>query len=79
MSVPAEVLVERLCEAAHVVGRARHVLPPDPDWEYWHQLLWQIQWVLNNAAEQIHAEQACHELAQTRWQHAFGSAQGWTR
>jgi hypothetical protein len=79
VSVSAEVLVERLCEATHTVGRARHALPPDKGWEAWHQLLWQIQWVLSDAAEQIHTEQARHELAQTRWQHSHGFAQGWRR
>ena len=76
MSTPAEVLVERLCEAGYAVGRARHAMPPDEDWQPWHELLWQIQRVLSDAAEQIHVEQARYELTQPRWQHAYGSAQG---
>ncbi|MGH8900058.1 MAG: hypothetical protein ACRDZ4_24245 [Egibacteraceae bacterium] len=66
MSVAAGVLVERLCEAAHTVGRARHALPPDPGWGGWHELLWLIQWTLDYAAERIHADAARHELAQAQ-------------
>ncbi len=77
MNAPPEVLVARLCEAAHTVGHARHALPAH--WQAWHQLLWQIQWVLNNAAEQIHADTASRELAQARWEHTRGFAQGWLR
>jgi hypothetical protein len=58
VSVSAEVLVERLSEAAYAVGRARHAMPVNPDWEPWRQLLWQIQWTLNHAAEHIHADTA---------------------
>jgi hypothetical protein len=58
VSVSAEVLVERLCEAAHAVGRARHAMPVNPDWQGWYELLWQIQWTLNHAAEHIHANAA---------------------
>jgi hypothetical protein len=58
VNVSAQVLVERLCEAAHAVGRARHAMPVNPDWEGWLQLLWQIQWMLNHAAEHIHADTA---------------------
>ncbi|MGH8901393.1 MAG: hypothetical protein ACRDYA_06855 [Egibacteraceae bacterium] len=79
MSVPAEVLVERLCQAAHTVGHARHALPPHPGWEPWHQLLWHIQWLLNDAAEQIHADTAHRELTQTRWDQTRGFAEGWLR
>ena len=79
MNAPAEVLVARLCEAAHTVGHARHALPPHPEWEAWHQLLWQIQWLLNNAAEQVHADQASRELAQARWEHARKFTTGWLR
>jgi hypothetical protein len=56
VNVSAEVLVKRLCEAAHAVGRARHAMPVNPDWQGWHELLWQIQWTLNHAAEHIHAD-----------------------
>jgi hypothetical protein len=78
VSVPAEVLVERLCQAAHMVGHARHALPPYAGWEGWHELLWQIQWTLANAAEQIHADQARRELAQARWDRMRGGfAEGW--
>jgi hypothetical protein len=77
MSVPTEVLVQRLCEAAHTVGHARHAVPAH--WQDWHQLLWQIQWVLANAAEQIHADQTSRELAQARWEQMSGFAQGWWR
>ncbi|MGH8902397.1 MAG: hypothetical protein ACRDYA_12135 [Egibacteraceae bacterium] len=79
MSVPAEVLVERLCEAAHTVGHARHALPPHPGSEPWHELLWQIQWVLSDAAEQIHADAARRELAQAHWDQVRGFAEGWLR
>jgi hypothetical protein len=79
VSVPAQVLAERLCQAAHTVGQARHALPPDPGWEGWHELLWQIQWVLADAAEQIHADAARRELVQARWDRIRGFAEGWLR
>ncbi|MGH8896243.1 MAG: hypothetical protein ACRDZ4_04265 [Egibacteraceae bacterium] len=77
MSVPAEVVVERLCQAAHTVGHARHGLPPHPGWEPRHELLWQIQWILSDAAEQIRADAARHALTQTRWEHVRTFAQAW--
>jgi hypothetical protein len=82
VSVPAEVLVERLCQAAHTVGHARHArhaLPPYSGWEGWHELLWQIQWVLADAAEQIHVDTARRELAQARWDQVRWFAEGWLR
>lgn len=76
MSVPAEMLVERLCQAGHTVGHTRHALPPHAEWEPWHELVWQTPWVLNDAAEQIHADAARRELAQAQWDYVRGFAQG---
>ncbi|MGH8884365.1 MAG: hypothetical protein ACRDYX_04180 [Egibacteraceae bacterium] len=60
----------------------RWAAPATPDlqalrWEGWHELLWQIQWPLDGAAEQIHADEAGRELAQASWKHVRGFAQGW--
>lgn len=68
--------MERLCQAAHTVAA-----PATPDlqtlrWEGWPELLWQIQWPLDGAAEQIHADEAGRELAQASWKHVRGFAQG---